>query len=76
LAKFTIPPQEHLSRDKNSIKRLSKVANLRLHAIPEDLRHPAIQELRKEQLQPLLEGRQLLYQQKIIITALLAVAKP
>ena len=60
--------QEHLSRDNNRIKRLRKVANLRLQAMPEDIRYPAVRGLRKEQMQPLLEGRHLLYQQNILIT--------
>ena len=60
--------QEHLSRDNNRIKRLRKQANLRLQAKPEELRYPATRGLRKEQMQPLLEGRHLLYQQNILIT--------
>ena len=60
--------QEHLSRDNNRIKRLRKQANLRLQAKPEDIRYPAARGLRKEQMQPLLEGRHLLYQQNVLIT--------
>ena len=58
--------QEHLSRENNRIKRLRKQANLRLQARPEDIRYPAARGLRKEQMQPLLEGRHLLYQQNIL----------
>ena len=60
--------QEHFSRDNNRIKRLRKNANLRLQAKPEDLRYPAARGLRKEQVQPLLEGRHLLYHQNALIT--------
>lgn len=60
--------QEHLSRDNNRIKRLRKQANLRFEAKPEALRYPADRGLRKEQMQPLLEGRHLTYQQNILIT--------
>ena len=60
--------QEHLSRDNNRIKRLRKNANLRLQAKPEDLRYSAARGLRKEQVQPLLEGRHLLYHQNALIT--------
>jgi len=60
--------QEHLSRENNRIKRLRKQAALRLQARPEDIRYPAARGLRKEQMQPLLEGRHLLYQQNILIT--------
>ncbi len=60
--------QEHLSRDNNRIKRLRKQAKLRLQSKPEDLRYPAARGLRKEHMQPLLEGRHLLYQQNILIT--------
>ena len=60
--------QEHLNRDNNRIKRLRKQADLRLQAKPEELRYPASRGLRKEQMQPLLEGRHLLYQQNILIT--------
>lgn len=60
--------QEHLSRDNNRIKRLRKNANLRLQAKPEDLRYSAAKGLRKEQVQPLLEGRHLLYHQNALIT--------
>jgi len=60
--------QEHLSRDNNRIKRLRKNANLRLQAKPEDQRYPAARGLRKEQVQPLLEGRHLLYHQNALIT--------
>jgi hypothetical protein len=41
--------QEHLSRD-NRIKWLRKAANLRLQAMPEDIRYPAVRGLRKEQM--------------------------
>ena len=60
--------QEHFSRDNNRIKRLRKNANLRLQAKPEDLRYPAARGLRKEHVQPLLEGRHLLYHQNALIT--------
>jgi DNA replication protein DnaC len=59
--------QEHLSRD-NRIKWLRKAANVCLQAMPEDIRYPAARGLRKEQMQPLLEGCHLLYQQNILIT--------
>jgi DNA replication protein DnaC len=59
--------QEHLSRDSNRVQRLRKQANLRLQAKPEGLRYPAARGLRKEQMQPLLEGRHLLYQQNVLI---------
>ena len=60
--------QEHLSSDNNRIKRLRKNANLRLQAKPEDLRYSAAKGLRKEQVQPLLEGSHLLYHQNALIT--------
>ena len=60
--------QEHFSRDNNRIKRLRKNANLRLQAKPEDPRYLAARGLRKEQVQPLLEGRHLLYHQNTLIT--------
>ena len=60
--------QEYLNRENNRIKRLRKQANLRFEAKPEALRYPADRGLRKEQMQPLLEGRHLTYQQNILIT--------
>ena len=60
--------QEYLNRENNRIKRLRKQANLRFEAKPEALRYPADRGLRKEQMQPLLEGRYLTYQQNILIT--------
>ena len=60
--------QEYLNRENNRIKRLRKQANLRFEAKPEALRYPADRGLRKEQMQPLLEGRHLAYQQNILIT--------
>ena len=60
--------QAYLNRENNRIKRLRKQANLRFEAKPEALRYPADRGLRKEQMQPLLEGRHLTYQQNILIT--------
>jgi DNA replication protein DnaC len=60
--------QEHISRDNNRIQRLRKQANFRIKAEPEGLRYPAARGLRKEQIQPLLQGQHLTYHQNILIT--------
>ena len=60
--------QEQLSRDNTRLARLRKEAALRLRATPEGLRYPATRGLRPEQLQPLLQGHHLQYQQNVLIT--------
>jgi DNA replication protein DnaC len=60
--------QEHTSREDHRIQRLRKQAEFRLKAGPEGLRYPAARGLRKEQVQPLLQGQHLTYHQNILIT--------